>query len=48
MRLRDGWICQQGYLIADVNLSVRTARMIVGRKEVEIHDKEKEDLRVSV
>ena len=34
---------QPGYLIADVNLPVRTARKKVGREEVEIHDKEKED-----
>ena len=48
MRLRDGWISQRGYLIADVNLSVRTARKKSERKEVEIHDKEKENLGVSV
>ena len=35
-------------MIADVNLSVRTARMKFGRKEVKIHDEEKEDLGVLV
>ena len=33
-------------LIADVNLTVRPTRLKFGRKEVEIYDKEKEDLRV--